>query len=86
VPVIVAKKLPALEPEHVKVELPDPPVIEVADRLQTRLVEFVVTPKVTVPVKPFRGATVIVEFAATATFTLTEVGLALTVKSGASAT
>ena len=61
-------------------------MIEVADRLQTRLVEFVVTPRDTVPVKPFRGATVIVEFAAAATFTVTEVGSALTVKSGALAT
>jgi len=35
----------------------------------------------TVPVKPLTGATVIVEVAATPTFTLAVVGLAVTVKS-----
>jgi hypothetical protein len=38
--------------------------------------------RATVPVNPFTGATVIVEVAATPTFTLTLVGLAVTVKSG----
>src|SRR6266581_1712289 len=38
--------------------------------------------RVTVPVKPLTGATVMVEVAATPTFTLALVGLAVTVKSG----
>ncbi len=38
--------------------------------------------RVTVPVKPLIGATVMVEVAATPTFTLALVGLAVTVKSG----
>jgi hypothetical protein len=83
---MVARWLPTTEPVHERVELPDPPVIEVADRLHARLVEFVVTPRETVPAKPFRGVTVIVEFPATETLTVTEVGLALTVKSGTLAT
>jgi hypothetical protein len=37
--------------------------------------------RATVPVKPFTGATVIVEVAATLTLTLALVGLAVTVKS-----
>lgn len=37
--------------------------------------------RATVPVKPFTGATVIVEVAATPTVVVTEVGLAVTVKS-----
>jgi len=37
--------------------------------------------RATVPVKPFTGATVIVEVAATPTLTLAVVGLAVTVKS-----
>jgi len=43
------------------VDVPDPPEMVVALRLQERLVELVVTARVTVPVKPFRGDTVIVE-------------------------
>jgi len=82
----VARSVPAAEPVHDRVELPDPPVVDVVDSLQTRLVEFAVTPRDTVPVKLLRGATVIVEFPATPRFTVTEIGLALTVKSGALAT
>ena len=37
--------------------------------------------RATVPVKPFTGATVIVEVAAAPAFVVTEVGLAVTVKS-----
>ena len=37
--------------------------------------------RATVPVKPFAGATVIVEVAAAPAFVVTEVGLAVTVKS-----
>ena len=38
--------------------------------------------RATVPVKPFTGATVIVDVAATPAFVATAVGLAVTVKSG----
>jgi len=78
--------LPASEPAHDRVDVPEPLAIEVGDSLQARLVEFVVTESVAVLVKPFSGATVIVEFPATAAFTVTELGLALTLKSGALAT
>jgi len=37
--------------------------------------------RATVPVKPFTGATVIVDVPATPTFTVTAVGLAVTLKS-----
>ena len=52
-------------------------------RVQTRLVELVVTTRVTVPVKPLRGLTVIVEVAVAPALTLTLVGLAVIWKSGA---
>jgi len=63
------------------VEVPDPPVMLVALRVQDRLVEFVVTARVTVPAKPFNGTTVIVEVPATPAFTVILVVLAVTVKS-----
>ena len=46
-------------------------------------VELVVTTSVTVPLKPFRGAIVMVEFPTLPAFTVTIVGLAVKVKSGA---
>jgi len=61
--------------------VPEPPVILVEDKLQTRLVELVATARATVPVNPLRGATVIVEVPATPEFTVTLVGLAARVKS-----
>jgi hypothetical protein len=64
-----------------RVEVPVPPGIEVEVRVQDRFVELAVTARVTVPAKPFRGATVIVEVPATPTFTVTLVALAVTVKS-----
>jgi hypothetical protein len=42
---------------------------------------LVVTARVTVPAKPFNGATVMVELAVTPALTVTLVGLAVTVKS-----
>ena len=48
-------------------------------RAQTRLVELVVTARVTVPAKPFTGATVIVELAVAPALTFRLVGLAVTV-------
>jgi hypothetical protein len=64
-----------------RVEVPEAPEIDVAVRVQERLVELVVTARVTVPVKPFTGAMIMVEVPATAGFTITLVGLAVSVKS-----
>jgi hypothetical protein len=61
--------------------MPEPPVMLVEVRVHDRLVEFVVTPRVTVPVKPLRGTTDIVEVRATPALTVTLVGLALILKS-----
>jgi hypothetical protein len=55
----------------------------VDDSVQTKLVEFVVTARVIVPVKPLRGATVIVDGPVAPAFTVTLVGLEVTVKSAA---
>jgi hypothetical protein len=63
------------------VEVPDPPVILVEFGLHDRLVELVVTAKVTVPANPFTGDTVIVELVAAPAFTATLVGMAEIVKS-----
>ena len=49
--------------------------------MQARFVELVVTERVTVPLKPFRGATVMAELPATPTLTFTLVGFADIVKS-----
>jgi len=65
--------------EQDSVEVPEPPVMLVAERVHDRFVEFVVTARVTVPAKPFTGATVIVEVPATPAFTVTLVTLAVTV-------
>jgi hypothetical protein len=81
VPVTVARLLPATEPVQVRVEVPDPPVILVEVRVHDKLVELVARPRVIVPVKPFTGATVMVETPATPAFTVTLVRLAEIVKS-----
>jgi hypothetical protein len=73
--------LPAGDPRQDRVELPEPPVIVVGESVQTRFVEFVVTERVTVPLKPFTGATVMVELPMPLEFTVTVVGLAVMVKS-----
>jgi len=73
--------LPEGEPVHDRVDVPEPPVINVVDRVQTRFVEFVVNARATVPLKPFRAATVIVEVPAMPTLGETAVGLATAVKS-----
>ena len=75
--------MPTGDPWQESVELPEPPVIDVTDNVQTRLVEFVVTARVTVPVKPLRGATVIVEGPVTPAFNVALVGVAVRAKSGA---
>jgi hypothetical protein len=74
--------LPAGDPWQDRVELPEPPVIVVGESVQTRFVELVVTESVTVPLKPFAGATVIVELPVPVESTVTVVGLADMVKSG----
>jgi hypothetical protein len=53
----------------------------VEDRVQDRLVEFVVTPSVTAPAKPLRDDTMMLDELATPTLTLALVGLAEIVKS-----
>jgi hypothetical protein len=55
-------------------------------RLQERLVELVVTVRVTVPVKPFSGDAVIVELPVAPAFAVTLVGFAEMEKSGAAVT
>jgi hypothetical protein len=81
VPVTVARSLPAMDAEQDRVELPEPPTILVEDNVQDRFVELVITARVTVPEKPFNGATVTPEVPATPAFTATLVALAVTVKS-----
>jgi hypothetical protein len=44
---------------HDSVEIPEPPVIDVELRVQESRLELVVRARVTVPVKPFTGVTVI---------------------------
>ena len=63
------------------VDVPDPPVILVELRVQDRLVELVVTARVTVPVKPLTGAIVTVAVPAGPVVTLTLPVLDVTVKS-----
>jgi hypothetical protein len=68
------------------VDVPDPPEMVVALRLHERLIELVVTARVTIPVKPFSGDTVIVELPVAPTFKVTLAGLAEREKSGAAVT
>lgn len=60
VPITEAVKLPVDMDEHDSVEVPEPLAILVGESVQRRLVELT-TVRETVPVKPFTGATVIVE-------------------------
>ncbi len=62
-------------------ELPEPPLTLVGVRVHARLVELVVTVRLTVPVKPPTPCTVIVLMAEIPVFTVAEVGLAVKVKS-----
>jgi hypothetical protein len=57
-------------------------VILAEESVQTRLVELVVTERVTVPVNPFKGATVTVEVPLAPALTVTLVGPDDTAKSG----
>ena len=71
---------------HESVDVPDPPLTLADDNVQDRFVEFVVTASVTVPEKPFKEATVIVEVPAVPTRTVTVVGLAFRLKSAVAVT
>ncbi len=73
--------MPAGEPVHDRVDVPEPPLMDEEDNVQDRFVEFVVTARVTVPEKLFNGATVIVEVAAVPAVVVTLVRLAVTEKS-----
>jgi hypothetical protein len=73
--------LPAGEPWQDSVEVPEPPVILMAVKVQTRLVELVVTTKAMAPVNPFTGLAAIIEEAVAPTLTLMLVGAAAIVKS-----
>ena len=75
--------MPAGDPWQERVELPEPPVTEVVDNVQTRLVEFVVRARLTVPLNPLSGATVIVDGPVAPAFNVALVGVAVKVKSAA---
>ena len=82
---------PAAEPVHDRVEVPEVVVLVsetlVGLRAQVRPVDGeTVSDNVTVPVKPFVAATVMVEVPGDPTAALTVVGLAVTVKFGAAVT
>jgi len=74
--------LDADEPLHERLEVPEPPEIGLVERLQVRLVEFVVATSVTLPVKPLRGVTVMVDVPDVAALTVRSVGLDVMLKSG----
>jgi hypothetical protein len=78
--------LPAIEEEHESVDVPEPPAMLVNERVQARFVELVVTARLTVLVKPLKGATVIVDVPEISVLTETVVGLALALKSGTGVT
>jgi len=66
---------------HERVEDPEPPVMLVTFRVQTILVEFVVTARATVPLNPFTGVTEMLEVPAVLTVIETTVGVAASLKS-----
>jgi hypothetical protein len=66
---------------HDRVDVPELPLIEEEDRVQDKLVEFVVTARLMVPENPFRGDTVIVDVAAVPAVVVTLIGLAVVEKS-----
>ena len=70
-----------MEPVQVRVDVPVPPVVVEVDRLHRSLVELLESESVTVPVKPFSGATVMMDEAAVPVVTLALEGVADIVKS-----
>ena len=81
VPVTVARELPTEEPLQANVDVPAPAVMLVAESVQDKVVELVVTTRAADPENPFTGASVIVAMPVTAAFTMTLAALAVTVKS-----
>jgi hypothetical protein len=79
--VIVARYLPRTLPVQEIVDVPEPPAIELDDKLHTRLVELVVATSPTVPVNPFREPTEIVESLETPTLAEMLVWFVVIVKS-----
>jgi len=73
--------LPAGDPWQDNVEVPEPPVIEVELKVQTKLVELVITARLTAPVNPPRGETAMDEVPVAPALVLRLVGVATTVKS-----
>jgi len=73
--------LPGDKPSQDSVEVPDPPMILLDDRLQTRLVELVRKVRARVWLYPVTGATVIVEIPGTFVRTVIVFGLAETTTS-----
>lgn len=68
---------------HDRAELPEPPVMLPARRVQVRpLLGVIDVDRVTASVKPFSGDMVIVEFAMVPTFAVMTVGYAMIVNSG----
>jgi hypothetical protein len=82
VPVTVAVKLPAVEELQERVDVPEPPVMLVEERVHDRLAELLVTERLTVPEKPFRDEMVMMEVPVRPCETVTLVGLADIAKSG----
>ena len=85
-PVTFARKFPAEEPIQERVEVPEPPLMLVDDNEQDRIVEFVATPRATVPVNPLSEVIVIEEVPDVSIVVDTFVGLADIAKSGAAVT
>ncbi len=82
VPVTVTVKVVAVLEEHDRVDVCEAPrTMLVGDRVHVRPAGETEDVRATVPVKPFTGATVIVEVALAPTTGVTLVGLAATVKS-----
>lgn len=67
---------------HERFDVPEPPEIVVEDSEQERLGAVVVMPRITVPMKPFIEATVIVERPGLPVVPLMLVGLTVKPKSG----
>src|SRR5260370_2918126 len=76
IPVTETRKVPVLVKVHDRVLEPEPVIVDGVSVHAALLAE-----RLTVPAKPFRPVTVIIEVPAELTFTVTEAGLADTVKS-----
>jgi hypothetical protein len=73
--------LPASEAVQVRIEDPEPPLTDKGESEQVRLVEFVVATSVTAPVNPSSGATAMEDVPEALLLSVTETGLAVSVKS-----